>query len=192
MFIHNGAAVLATSGRDAQGDLKTRRPEFGEFILVQQEEGGPLAEMSPPEEEGGMGGVGGKATSSLHKGTLVEAGSNGGRQMCETRQTWVLEKVPLAQPEETTLRERRGETEPVCSWGEGRGGRRKERMRAPDSGGGGAQPCPPPASLSASLLLARSSKDTDTQTHRHGHVGAGPSKRLRGGGRDGGQCVLEP
>lgn len=99
------ATGLAKSGRGAQAGLKTRRPEFGEFILVQQEEGGPLAAVSPLEEEGDTGGVGGKATSSLHRETLVQAGSNGGRERdsgCWRRCSWASWRDNLEREEGQT------------------------------------------------------------------------------------------
>lgn len=51
------ATGLAPSGRDAQNGVKTRRHEFGEFIKVKQQEGGPLAALSPLEEKGVTGEV---------------------------------------------------------------------------------------------------------------------------------------
>lgn len=79
------ATGLATSGREAQGGLKTRRPEFAEFIAVTQEEDGPSAALSPLEEKGDMGRVGGTATFCLHEESLVQAGSCRRREIRERR-----------------------------------------------------------------------------------------------------------
>ena len=99
---------------------------------------------------------------------------------------WLLGDVKLVQLREMTLKERTGQIELVSSVGErGGAGRRKEKAeRSRRWRGQGRASCT--SCLSASLLLAGSKKDTDG-----GVWVLGCPCACWGGGRDGGQCVLE-
>lgn len=83
------ATGLATPGRDAQGGLKRRRPEFGEFIAVKKEEGGPSAALSPLEEKGDMGRVGGKPRAvSIRRPWFRPAATTGRRCVRRDGGSW--------------------------------------------------------------------------------------------------------
>lgn len=85
--------------------VKTRRHEFGEFIEVKQQEGGPLAALSPLEEKGVTTGEVEKKPrpASIKSPWLRLAATEEGTS--ENRRWLPPRKVKLAQPRDNLERE---------------------------------------------------------------------------------------